>query len=99
MALFDKRPEIPRSQFREILKKSDVRTGQSKPLSETRKSLIEKRDFSRKLGGTISKSEYDRTVRGLESRKRQEQDFSKRYQLSKEIEFLKELEKKGDSPK
>jgi len=94
MALFDRQPEIPRSRFRDILKKSNIRIGQSKPLSEGKKSLIENRDFPRRLGDTISKSEYERTVRGLENQKIHEQDFVKKHKLDKEIKFLKELEKK-----
>jgi DNA-binding IclR family transcriptional regulator len=56
--------------------------------------MIEKRDFSRKLGSTISKSEYERTIRNLQSQKMVEQDFSKKYKLTKKIKYLKELEKK-----
>jgi hypothetical protein len=99
MPLFDKKPEIPRSQFKDILKKSNFKIDQSKPLSDRQRSLIERKDFPRKLGSTISKSEYERTVRDLEKTKREETDFSKRYKINKEIKFLKELENKGDSAK
>jgi hypothetical protein len=99
MALFDKQPEIPRSQFRDILKKSDIRIGQSKPLSENKKSLIEKKDFPKRFGETINRQEYDRTIRRLRSEKIAETDFAKKSRLGKELKFLQELEKKDNTPK
>lgn len=94
MPLFKDKPEISRQHFRDILKKSNFKIGQSKPLSDAQRSLIEKRDFSRRLGSSISKVEYEKTIRNLENQKRKEQDFSTKYKLTKKIKYLKELEKK-----
>jgi hypothetical protein len=99
MPLFDKRSEISRSQFREILKKTDIKVGLGKPLSENQKARIEKLDFPKKLGETISKGDYARTINRLKSEKSMEQDYGKKIRMSKTVKFLEELEKKGESPK
>jgi hypothetical protein len=99
MALFDKKSEIPRSQFKNILGKSDVKAGAGKQLSAKQKILMEKRDFPRKFGESISKAEYKMTVNKLKSERRGQEDFSQKLKLGKKIKFLEELEKKGDSLK
>ncbi len=99
MSLFDKKPEIPRSQFREILKKSDVKIGSGRPLSQTHRERIEKLDFPKRLGETISKGDYLRTLNRLKSEKSVEQDYSKKIRMGKTIKFLEELEKKGETSK
>lgn len=99
MPLFDKRSEIPRSQLRNILGKSDLKAGIGKRFSEKQKTLMEKRDFPKKFGESISKTEYKMTVNRLKSEKRGEEDFSQKLKLDKKIKFLEELEKKGDIPK
>jgi len=99
MSLFEKRPEIPRSQFKDLLKKSDIKIGQGKQLSERQRGMIEKRDFPKRLGSSISQGEYARTLNRLKSEKMGEQDFIRKTKLGKEIKFLKELEKGPDLPK
>jgi len=99
MPLFDKRPEIPRSQFKEILKKADVKIGQGRQLSNMERERIEKVDFPKRFGSSISQGEYKRTINRLNVAKRDEQDFTRKIKLGKEIKFLKELEKKPDLPK
>lgn len=99
MPLFEKRPEIPRSQFKDILKKANIKIGPGRQLSNTEKGKIEERDFPKRFGSSISKSEYTRTINRLKGEKMQSGDFVKKTKLGKEIKFLKELEKQGDSSK
>jgi len=98
MSLFEKKPEIPRSQFKDILKKADVRIGEGRQLSPNEKANIEHREFPKRFGSTISKTEYNRTINRLKSEKTSEQDFTRKIKLGKEIKFLQELEKKPDLP-
>jgi hypothetical protein len=98
MSLFDKKPEIPRPQFKEILKKSNIKIGSGKQLSERQKANIEQRDFPKRFGSTISKGEYARTLNRLKGEKINERDFVRKTKLGKEIKFLQELEKKPDLP-
>jgi len=97
MSLFEKKPEIPRTQFKDILKKADVKV-RGRQLSERELANIEKVDFPKRFGSTISKSEFDRTINRLEGQKRVEQDFTKKIKMGKKIEFLEGLEK-GDTNK
>lgn len=99
MPLFDKKPDIPRSQFKEILKKSDVKVGRGRPLSNFEREKIEKADFPKRYGASISQREYQRTINRLKSTKRDEQDFTKKIKMGKEIKFLEELKKTGETPK
>jgi len=98
MPLFDKRPDISRHQFRDILKKTDVKIS-GRQLSDREKQKIEKVDFSRRLGSSISKSEYSRTLNKLKSEKRDEADLTKKIKLGKEIKFLQEVEKRDEPSK
>ena len=99
MSLFEKGPEIQRSQFKDLLKKTDIKIGQGRQLSQRQKVRIEERDFPKRFGASISEGEYKRTINRLKSEKFNEQDFIKKTQLGKEIKFLKELEKGPDLSK
>jgi hypothetical protein len=99
MSLFDKQPSIPRSQFKETLKKADIKIGSGRQLSKLERERIEKVDFPKRFGSSISQGEYKRTLNRLSAQKRDEQDFTRKIKLGKEIKFLKELEKKPDLPK
>lgn len=99
MALFDKKSDITRSQLKNILEKSDVKIGAGKQLSKMQKTLMEKRDFPKKFGESISKSEYTRAINKLKTEKANERDFGLKIKLDKKIKFLKEIEEKGDIPK
>lgn len=92
MPLFDKRPDIPRHQFKNIIKKADIKIG-GRQFSGREKEMMEKKDFPKRFGSSISKSEYDRTIRRLKSEKMTEQDFTKKIKKGKEIKFLEKLEK------
>ena len=92
MPLFAKKSDIPRSQFRDILKKTELKSGARK-LPSREKIMMEKRDFPKRFGSSISKSEYDRTVNRLKSEKMNEQDFTKKIKKGREIKFLQKLEK------
>jgi hypothetical protein len=99
MALFDKTPEIPRQKFKEILKKTEIKPAQGRPLSERQRVDLGQKILRGRVGDAISKSEYSRTLNKLRSEKINEQDFAKKYKMGKEIKFLQELEKKPDLPK
>lgn len=99
MPLFEKRPEIPRSQFKALLKKANIKIGAGKQLSDAEKSRIERRDFPKRFGSSISESEYKRTINRLKAEKMQSRDFAEKTKLGKEIKFLEELEKQDDSSK
>jgi len=94
MTLFDKKSEIPRSQLKNILGKSDVKAGSGRQLSAKQKILMEKKDFPKKFGESISKAEYKMTVNKLKAEKRNQEDFSQKLKIGKKIKFLEELEKK-----
>jgi hypothetical protein len=98
MPLFDKRPDISRQQFKDILKKSNIRIS-GKQLSDRIKESIEKLDFPKKFGGSISHSEYTRTLNRLKAEKSKEHDFTRKIKIDKKIKFLEEIEKKEDSSK
>jgi hypothetical protein len=99
MALFDKQPEIPREKLKEMLKKSDIKIGQGKGLSDRQKESIESRDFPKKFGASINHSEYTRTINRMRMEKANEHDFAKKAKMGKELKFLQEIEKKGEAPK
>jgi len=99
MPLFDKRSEIPRPQFKDILKKSDIKIGHGRQLSNFEKERIEKVDFPKRFGPSISQGEYQRTLNRLKMEKRDEQDFTKKIKMGKEIKFLEELKKNDNLSK
>ncbi len=99
MPLFEKRPEIPRQQFKALLKKANVKIGPGRQLSNIERGRIEKTAFPKRFGPSISKSEYLRSINRLRSEKMQTRDFAKKTKLGKEIKFLEELEKQSDSSK
>ena len=96
MSLFRQKPEIPRPQFQNILKKTNIKIGVGRQLSRGERNKIEKIDFPRRYGPTISKSEYSKTIRRLKAEKKEAPDYTRQIKLRKEIKFLETLEKKED---
>ena len=96
MPLFNKRSDIPRHQFRDILKKTDIKIS-GRQLSGREKTNLEKIDFPKRYGSSISKSEYSRTINKLKGEKMVEQDFTKKVKLGKKVKFLEGLEKEPDT--
>ena len=92
MSLFNKRSDIPRQQFKSILKKTDVKIS-GKQLSNRVKESIEKLDFPKRFGASISQSEYLRTLNRLKAERSKEHDFTRKIKIDKKIKFLEELEK------
>lgn len=94
MSLFQKRPEIPRSQFKEFFKKTDIKIGQGRQLTERQRGKIEAEYFPKKYRSTISKQEFSRSLNALEKQKHDELDFTKKTKIGRELKYLKEIEKK-----
>lgn len=94
MSLFEKKPEIPKKQFKDFLKKTDIKIGQGRQLSNREKESMANKYFPKKYDSSISKREYSISLNGLKEQKRQEQDFIKKTKMGREIKFLKEIEKK-----
>jgi hypothetical protein len=98
MGIFDKRSDVPRSQFNEILKKTDVKVP-GRQLSGFERERIGKVDFPKKFGASISQGEYKRTLNRLKTQKRDEHDFVRKTKMGKEIKFLEGIEKQDNLPK
>ena len=99
MSLFEKKPEIPKRELKKLFKKVDVKIGQGRQLSSREKEKIAIKYFPRKYNSSISKGEYSRSLNELKEQKRQEQDFTKKTKMGREIKFLEEIEKKDLPPK
>ncbi|MEK7664966.1 MAG: hypothetical protein AAB361_02390 [Patescibacteria group bacterium] len=94
MSLFEKKPEIPKRQLKEFFKKTDIKIGQGRQLSEREKGKLAIKYFPRKYSSSISKGEYSRSLNELKKQKGQEQDFTKKTKMGREIKFLEEAEKR-----
>lgn len=99
MSLFEKKPEVPRRQFKEFLKKTEIETPGPRQLKPRERKKLEVKYFPRKYHSTISKGEYMRSLHSLKEQKRLEPDFSKRTKMQREIKYLEELEKRDFPPK
>jgi len=97
MSLFEKKPEIPKKQFKEFLKKTDIKIGQGRQLSNREKENMATKYFPRKYDSSISGKEFDRSLQGLKKEKVQEKDFVKKTKMGREIKLLEEI-KKRDFP-
>jgi hypothetical protein len=95
MSLFEKKPQLPRKEFREILKKSDIKIGASRKFNMREKLGIEKDIFPRKHGDMISKSIFDKGINELKKAGTWEKDYIKKTKIRKKIEYLKKLEETG----
>jgi len=99
MGIFDKRSDIPRTQFNEILKKTDIKIGSGRQLSNSERDRLGKVDFPKRMGSSISQGEYKRTLNRLRAEKRDEQDFTNKIKMGKKIKFLEGLQKPDSQPK
>lgn len=95
MSLFDKKAQLPRSEFKNILKKSDIKIGAIKGLNIRDRLRIEEEVFPKKYGETISKSIFDRGLNNLKKKATWEVDFIKKHKIHKKIKYLKKLEETG----
>lgn len=94
MSLFDKKAQLPRSEFKDILKRSNITTG-TKGLNIRERLRIEEEVFPKKYGETISKSTFNRGLNNLKKKATWEVDFIKKHKLHKKIKYLKKLEETG----
>ena len=97
MSLFSKRTQLPRGEFREILKRSDIKIGTGKGLNIKERLRIEKDVFPEKHGQVISKSLFDRRLNQLKKTGTWETDLIKKSKIHKKIKYLEKLEETGGS--
>ena len=95
MSLFSKKTQLPRREFREILKKSDIKIGTTRKLNIKERLRIEKDIFPEKHGEMISKSLFDRRLNQLKKIGTWETDFIKKSKIHKKIKYLEKLEETG----
>ncbi|MEK7061642.1 MAG: hypothetical protein AAB957_00055 [Patescibacteria group bacterium] len=95
MSLFDKKAQLPRSEFRDILKRSSIRTGPTKGLNIRERLRMEEEVFPKKYGETISKSIFNRALNDLKKKGTWEVDLIKKHKIHKKIKYLKKLEETG----
>ncbi|MDO8486646.1 MAG: hypothetical protein Q7S77_03060 [Candidatus Staskawiczbacteria bacterium] len=95
MSLFDKKAQLPRKEFREILKKSDIKVGTGKGFNIRERLRIEKDIFPEKHGGIMSKQIFDRGLNKLKKEGAWEADLIKKSKIHKKIKYLKKLEETG----
>ncbi|MBI2054146.1 MAG: hypothetical protein HYT36_02340 [Candidatus Staskawiczbacteria bacterium] len=94
MSLFEKKPEIPRRQFKNFLKSTEIKSEGQRQLKPRERKKLEVKYFPRKYHSTISKGEYQRSLHSLKEQKRLEQDFQKKTKMQREIKYLEELQKR-----
>ncbi|MEK7658397.1 MAG: hypothetical protein AAB352_00850 [Patescibacteria group bacterium] len=99
MSLFDKKGQLPRKEFRDILKRSDIKTGPTKGLNIKERLKIEEDVFPKKHGEIISKSIFDRGLNNLKKKGAWEVDLIKKSKIHKKIKYLKKLEETGGTDK
>ncbi|MBI3631678.1 MAG: hypothetical protein HY219_02330 [Candidatus Staskawiczbacteria bacterium] len=99
MSLFDKRSQLPRKEFRDILKRSDIRTGLTKGLNIKERLRIEEDVFPKKHGEVISKSIFDKRINELKKKGAWEPDLIKKSKIHKKIKYLKKLEETDGTDK
>ncbi len=99
MSLFDKKAQLPRKEFRDILKRSDIKIGLTKGLNIKERLRIEEEIFPKKHGEIISKSIFDRGLNNLKKKGAWEVDLIKKSKIHKKIKYLKKLEETGGTDK
>jgi len=93
MSLFEKRSQLPRREFREILKKTDIKIGSGRGLNTKQRVRIEEDVFPKRQGETLSKRTFDRGINQLKKRRFGEADIVKKSKITKKIKYLENLEK------
>jgi len=93
MGLFEKKSSLSRENLNETLKRDEGNipfTGGEK-FSQDQRGKIAKDVFGPKYGSEISKDDYKKAVRDLQSQKNSAPDFKSKADLGKKIEYLKRL--------
>ncbi len=92
MALFEKKREISRGEFREKLRKaSPVIPGGGGMFSELERVKMEKEIFGEKYGSHISNEDYTKALREMETAQNGAKTDTEKIQIERKIRFLKEL--------
>ena len=95
MSLFERRAQLPRREFRELLKKTEIKTGAGRGLNVKQRLRIEEEVFPKRHGEAISKSVFDRGINEHKKRVAWEADLVKKSKIHKKIKYLKKLEETG----
>jgi len=95
MSLFEKKPQLPRKEFREILKKTDMKIEGVRGFNVRERINMEKDIFPKKHGNIISKNIFDDGLRELKKAGTWEKDFAKKTKIHKKIKYLEKLEETG----
>ncbi len=93
MGIYDKKKSISRKELKSTLKKHHGRipeTGGKKYYNEQRSSMT-KDIFGSKYGSQISKGEYRRAVRDLESTRKSAKTRGERAGIDQKIRYLKNI--------
>lgn len=93
MGIYDKKKSISRKELKSTFKKHHGRipeTGGKKYYRKQRSSMT-KEIFGSKYGSQISKGEYRRAVRGLESTKKSAKTRSERAKIDQKIRYLEDI--------
>lgn len=93
MGIFDKRKSIPRKELRGALGKhsgSIPGTGGRKYYQRERERMG-REVFGRKYGGQISKNDYRRALRDLESKRAKTKTRREKIKIDEKIRYLREL--------
>ena len=95
MGLFNKKRSISRAQLGKTLRGSRGIPGTGgKKYTQGEIQKLEREVFSPKYGSEISKNDYRRALRGLESEKSRTEDRVGKANLDKKIRYLKRLERR-----
>lgn len=93
MSLFEKRREISRGELRSAFRKSSgriPRTGGQKFYRREREKM-EREMFGQKYGSRISREDYRKALRDVQSERRKATMTTERIALDKKIRYLREL--------
>jgi len=91
MPLFgEKKPEISRKELKKVLKDTPDKTRGS---FDAKKRIEMEKNFPKKYGSRINKSEFERTIKEMEKQRFYAKSTDERVKIDKDIRYLKELNK------
>lgn len=90
MGLFDKKQHITRPQLRDILRKTP-----SQNFNTRERERMEQEIFGKKYGSFLDKSEFNRKICELRTKRYNAKTFAEKSKIDKKIKLVKEILKKG----
>ena len=92
MGIYDKQKSISRRELKKTLGTSRRIPGTfGRKYTRKQAEGMEENVFGSKYGSDISKSDYRRAVKGLESTRRKTKDIVQKRKINRKIEYLKKL--------